>query len=277
MKTLNLKQIEQIANIIRQDIIKMITKAGSGHPAGSLGMADVFAGLYFSGILNHDPKKPDWPNRDRVILSNGHICPVLYAVLAQAGYFPIEELSTLRKLGSGLQGHPHRESLPGIESSSGPVAHNTSVAAGMAYAIKMDKKKNQVYCFTGDGGHNQGQIWEAAMFAAKNKLDNLIFIIDRNNIQIDGKTEQIMPLESLKAKYQAFNCKVFEIDGHNLNQIINTLKKAKAFSEKPVAIIANTIPGKGVSFMENDFAWHGKAPTKKQAKQALQQLKQYGE
>ncbi len=269
--------MEEMANLIRQDIIKMIAKADSGHPAGSLGMADIFTAIYFSGILKHDSQKPNWPQRDRVILSNGHICPVLYATLARAGYFPIEKLSTLRSLGSGLQGHPHRESLAGVESSSGPVAHNVSVAAGIAYSFKLDKLKNQVYCLTGDGGHDEGQIWEAAMFASKNNLDNLILIIDRNNIQIDGKTEQVMPLEPLKAKYQAFSWKVFEIDGHNLKQIMNTLKKAKSFSGKPVVIIANTIPGKGVKFMENDFLWHGKAPDPKQTKQALKQLKQYGE
>ncbi len=275
MKWLSLRQMNKMANTIRKDIIKMITRAGSGHPAGSLSMADVFAVLYFSGLIKHDSKKPNWKKRDRIILSNGHICPVLYASLARAGYFSVNKLSTLRKFGSGLQGHPHRGSLPGVENSSGPVSHSTSVAAGMAYAGKLDNKNYRVYCIEGDGGHNEGQLWEALMFAAKNKLDNLTFIIDRNNIQIDGKTQQVMPIRSLNEKYKAFNWHVIEINGHNIEEIISAIKQAKKFPEKPTVIIANTVPGKGVSFMENKPLWHGQAPNLTQSKKALKELEKY--
>jgi transketolase len=276
MKILNLKQMEQMACTIRQDIVKMLLKAGSGHSAGPLGMADVFTALYFSGVLKHDPKRPNWQERDRVILSNGHICPVLYAALARAGYFPTKELVTLRKLGSRLQGHPHRGSLPGIENSSGPVAHSSSVAVGMAYAAKMDKKKWGVFCLVGDGEQDEGQTWEAVMFAGKHKLDNLTFIMDRNNIQIDGYTEDVMPLEPLKAKYEVFNWHVIEVDGHNIEAIIDAINEAKAIFEKPVMIICHTIPGKGVEFMEWEYSWHGKAPKPEEAKEALKQLRTLG-
>lgn len=282
MKTLNLKQMEKMANTIRQDIIKMLVKAGSGHSAGPLGMADVFTTLYFSGVLKHDPKRPNWPERDRVVLSNGHICPVLYATLARAGYFPVRELATLRKLGSRLQGHPHRASLPGIENSSGPVAHSTSVAVGMAYAGKIDpstgsgQAKYQVYCIEGDGGHDEGQLWEAVLFAGKHRLDNLTFIIDRNNIQIDGHTEDVMPLEPLKEKYQVFNWHVLEVDGHNIEAVVDALNEAKAIFEKPVMIICHTIPGKGVDFMQWEYDWHGKPPKPEEAQKALHQLRTLG-
>ena len=291
MKTLNLKQMEKMANTIRQDVIKMLLAAGSGHSAGSLGMADVFTALYFSGVLKHNPKKPDWPERDRVVLSNAHICPVQYAALARAGYFPVKELKTLRKLGSPLQGHPHRNIKIGIESSGGPIAHNTSVAAGMAYAgrylldIPSRKIKNlrisdrpgqpkyQVYCIVGDGGEDEGQTWEAAMFAAKYKLDNLTFIMDRNNIQIDGYTEDVMPSEPIRKKWEAFGWHVIEIDGHNIEQIVDALNEAKSIFEKPVMIIAHTIPGKGVDFIEWKYSWHGKAPNSEEAKKALKELR----
>jgi len=277
MKPLNLKQMNKMACVIRQDIIKMLLKAGSGHSAGSLGMADVFTALYFSGVLKYNPKKPNWAKRDRVILSNGHICPVFYAVLARAGYFPINELKTLRKFGSPLQGHPHKNNLIGIETSGGPIAHDTSVAAGMAYSFKMDNKKNYVYCLVGDGGQDEGQTWEAAMFAAKYKLDNLIFIMDRNHIQIGGRTENIMPLEPLRAKYEAFNWHVIEVDGHNIKAIIKAIDKAKTIFKKPVMIICHTIPGKGVDFIENDYSWHGKVPNQEEAKKALHQLRASGD
>jgi len=296
LKPLTIKQMYKMANTIRQDVIKMLVKAGSGHSAGSLGMADVFTALYFSGILKHNPKKPDWPERDRVVLSNGHICPVLYATLARAGYFPVRELSTLRKLGSRLHGHPHRGSLPGIENSSGPVAHGASIACGMAYAGRYltdvsslgeklehltisdrpGKPKYQVYCIVGDGGQDEGCMWEAVMFAAKYKLDNLTFIMDRNNIQIDGYTEDVMPLEPLKAKYEAFNWHVIEVDGHNIEAIVNAINEAKAIFEKPVLIIAHTIPGKGVDFIEWQYSWHGKSPKPDEAKEALHQLRTLG-
>lgn len=255
----DIQNLEKKANIIRQDIIKMLLEAGSGHSAGPLGMADIFTALYFQ-ILRHDPKKPDWPERDRLVLSNGHICPVLYASLAHAGYFPIAELQTLRKLGSRLQGHPHRESLPGLEITSGPLGSGLSQALGMAMAALLDKKTWRVVCLMSDGEQDEGNTWEAAMFAGKNKLHNLTALIDRNNIQIDGFTEDVMPLEPLKEKYEAFGWHVLEIDGHNFGAIIGAFEEAKAIFEKPVLIIAHTIPGKGVDFMENDFKWHGIPP-----------------
>jgi transketolase len=271
-----IKKLEEMANQIRIDIIEMLLEAKSGHTAGPLGMADIFAALYFGGILKYDPKNPDWPDRDRLILSNGHICPVLYATLARAGFFPIKELKTLRKLGSRLQGHPHRGSLPGIENSSGPVAHGAGVAVGMAIAAKMDKKKYQIYCLVGDGEQDEGMTWEMAAMAGKLKLDNLTFIMDRNNIQIDGYTEEVMPKEPLKEKYEAFGWHVIEIDGHNLRQIIEALEEAKAIFEKPVMIIAHTIPGKGIDSIEFDYLWHGKVPTPEQGKEFLNQLRTLG-
>ncbi|OGZ41023.1 MAG: transketolase [Candidatus Portnoybacteria bacterium RIFCSPLOWO2_02_FULL_40_15] len=270
------KELKKIANTIREDIIKMLVEAGSGHSAGPLGMADVFTALFFGDVLNYNSKNPEWPERDRVVLSNGHICPVFYATLALAGYFPKEELKTLRKIGTRLQGHPHRGSLPGIENASGPLGQGLSQAIGMALAAKMDKKKSQIYCLTSDGEHDEGQTWEAIMFAGKNKLDNLTEIMDRNNIQIDGFTEDVMPLEPLRAKYEAFNWHVLEIDGNNIEAVIAGVNEAKAIFEKPVLIIAHTIPGKGVDFMEFDPAWHGVPPNKEQAKEALHQLRTLG-
>ena len=270
-----LKNLEMMANYIRQNIIEMLVEAGSGHSAGSLGMADVFTALYFH-ILNHNPKKPDWEGRDRLVLSNGHICPVLYATMSAAGYFPVEELKTLRKLNSRLQGHPHREALPGIETTSGPLGSGLSQAAGMALAAKLDQKKYRIYALLSDGEHNAGNLWEAVMFIGKNKLNNITAIIDRNNIQIDGFTEDIMPLESLREKYEAFRWHVLEIDGHNIEAIIDACNEAKAIFEKPTVIIAHTIPGKGVSFMEQDYLWHGIPPNKEQAQKALYELRTLG-
>lgn len=273
--------LEEMANMVRQDIIKELVEAGSGHSAGPLGMADIFTALYFH-ILNHDPKKPNWPDRDRVVLSNGHICPVLYAVLAHAGYFPLEELMALRKLGTRLQGHPHRGSLPGVETTSGPLGSGLSQAIGMALAARLDsstgsgQKKYYTYCLMSDGEHQEGNLWEAVMFAGKNRLSNLIGIVDRNNIQIDGFTEDVMPLESLREKYESFNWHVLEIDGHNMLQIVSAVTEAKAIYEKPTVIIAHTIPGKGVSFMERDFLWHGIPPNKEQAEAALKELRTLG-
>lgn len=267
-----LKKLEEKANLIRQDIIKMLVEAGSGHSAGPLGMADIFTALYFH-ILNHDPKNPDWPKRDRLILSNGHICPVRYTVMAHAGYFPISELKTLRKLGSRLQGHPHRTALPGMETTSGPLGSGLSQACGLALTGKMDKSSWRVYCLMSDGEQDEGNTWEAAMLAAKYKLDNLTAVMDRNNIQIDGFTEDIMPLDDLTAKYEAFNWHVIEVDGHNIQAFIDTVDEAKAIHDKPTLIIAHTIPGKGVEFMENKYEWHGKPPNKEEAKLALQELR----
>ncbi len=250
----------------------MLLAAGSGHSAGPLGMADVFAALYFN-VLSHDPKNPKWTGRDRLVLSCGHICPVLYAALAESGYFPKEELKTLRKLDSRLQGHPHNLDLPGIENSSGPLGQGLSQAIGMGLAAKLNHERHRIYCITSDGEHDEGQIWEAVMFAGKNKLNNLTVIMDRNNIQIDGYTEDIMPLEPLKQKYESFNWHVLEIDGNNPQQVIDACNEAKTIYEKPVIIVAHTIPGKGVGFMEFDYKWHGVPPNKEQAAKALAELR----
>jgi len=269
-----LKKLKLKANDIRQDIIKSLVAAGSGHSAGPLGMSDVFTALYFN-ILKHDPKKPNWEERDYFVLSNGHICPVLYTTLAHAGYFNKKILKTLRHLGTQLQGHPHRELLPGLETSSGPLGSGLSQASGMAYALRMDKKKNRVYVLTSDGEHDAGNTWEGVLFAGKNKLSNLTAIMDRNNIQIDGDTEDIMPLEPLRQKYEAFNWHVIDVDGNNIRRVIDALNEAKTIREKPTMILAHNTPGKGVSFMENNFEWHGKPPTPEQAKIALAELQHW--
>lgn len=260
------------ANKVRQLIIEMLVEAGSGHSGGPLGMADIFTAFYFH-ILNHDPKNPTMENRDRLILSNGHICPVRYAAMALAGYFPLEELKTLRKINSRLQGHPHCGSLPGLETTSGPLGEGLSQAIGMALAEKMDNKSYFTYCLTSDGEHEEGNIWEAVMFAAKNKLNKLIQVIDRNYIQIDGTTEDVMPLDPLKEKYESFNWNAIEVDGNDIKSVVEAIEKAKAETDKPTIIIAKTIPGKGVSFMENDYHWHGKPPGKEEAAKALAELK----
>ncbi len=270
-----LKHLEEMANRIRERLINVLLEAGSGHSAGPLGMADIFTAFYFH-ILNHDPKKPNWPLRDRLVLSNGHICPVLYTAMAYAGYFPLEELYTLRKLHTRLQGHPHRGSLPGIETTSGPLGSGLSQAIGMALAARLNKEKHRVYCLMSDGEQQEGNIWEAVMFAGKNRLSNLTAVMDRNNIQIDGFTEQVMPLESIRAKYEAFRWHVIEVDGHSIERFIDAIYEAMAVHEQPTLIIAHTIPGKGVSFMENDYSWHGKPPNKEQAKAALSELRTLG-
>jgi len=275
-KDYSLEELEKMANDIRVDIIKMLEHAGSGHSAGPLGLADIFAALYFH-VLKHDPKKPDWNERDILILSNGHCVPVRYAAMAEAGYFPHAELITLRKLGSRLQGHPERKRLPGLETTSGPLGSGLSQAVGMALALKMDKADHRwVYVVTSDGEHDSGNTWEGVMLAAKYKLSNLIAILDRNNIQIDGPTETVMPLESLKAKYEAFGWHVIETDGNNIEAFIDACDMAKAITERPVMIIANTVPGKGVDFMEYDFRWHGKPPNPQEAKKALAELRTLG-
>lgn len=274
---MTIKQLEKKANEIRQDVVKMLLEAKSGHSAGPLGMADVFTALYFGDVVKYDPKNPQWEERDRVVLSNAHICPVWYAALAHAGYFPKKELLTLRKLGSRLQGHPSRSHLDCIETSGGSLAQGLSIACGMAYAfVKLDKKKNWVWCLTSDGEHNEGQMWEAAMFAAKHKLFNLTQIMDRNNIQIDGYTEDVMPLEPIREKYEAFGWYVLDVDGHNIEEIIDACNESKAIFEKPCLIIAHTIPGKGVDFVEWQYSWHGKAPCDKEAQEALKQLRTLG-
>lgn len=267
-----LKDLELKANHARELVIEMLLEAGSGHSAGSLGMADIFIAFYFH-ILRHDPKDPDWSERDRLILSNGHICPIRYAVMAMSGYFPVEELKTLRKIDSRLQGHPHRTSLPGLETTSGPLGEGISQAIGVALAAKLDKKHYRTYVIASDGEQDEGNTWEAVMFAGKNKLDNLTLVIDRNNIQIDGFTEDVMPLESLKAKYEAFNWNVIEVNGNDISEFIDAVGKAQEVLGKPTVIIAHTIPGKGVSFMENKFDWHGKAPNQEEAQKALKELR----
>ena len=248
-----------MANTMRQDLIEMLLKAGSGHTAGPLGMADIFCAFYFH-LLNHKPENPFWEERDRLILSNGHICPIRYVAMARAGYFPVEELATLRKFGTRLQGHPEREKLPGVETTSGPLGSGLGQAAGIAYAAMMDKKKFRVYCLMSDGEQDAGNVWESAMFAGKNKLHNLTAVMDRNNIQITGMTEDIMPLESLRAKYEAFNWHVIEVNGNNISEFINAVEEAKAIFEKPTIIIAHTVPGKGIKEIEFDYRWHGTPP-----------------
>lgn len=271
---LTIVQLEQKANTIREDIIRMLEKAGSGHSAGPLGLADVFTALYFN-IMNINPKEPEWSERDIFFLSNGHCVPVQYAAMAERGFFDKEELLTLRKLGSRLQGHPEREKLPGLENTSGPLGSGVSQAAGYAYTMQyMDNISHRwTYFVTGDGELNEGNIWEAAMFAGKNKLSQLIGFIDRNNIQIDGNTEDVMPLEDLRGKWESFGWHVQEIDGHNIESIIDAASMARAITNKPSIIIAHTIPGKGVDFMEYDYHWHGMPPNSEQAKVALKKLR----
>ncbi|MDO8751971.1 MAG: transketolase [Candidatus Wolfebacteria bacterium] len=263
-----LKHLEEQAYKMREILIETLLEAGSGHSAGPLGTAEIFTALYFH-ILRHDPKRPDWPERDRFVLSCGHLCPIQYVALAMAGYFPLEELQTLRKIGSRLQGHPHRGSLPGVETTSGPLGSGLAEAAGMALAARLDGKKHRVYCLTSDGEHDEGNHWEAVNFIRRHRLNNLTAILDRNNIQIDGNTEDIMPLEPLCDKYEAFGWHVLEIDGHNIREIVEAVAEAKVIHEKPTVIIAHTIPGKGVSFMEKDYLWHGKPPGKEEAKKAI--------
>jgi len=278
-----IKSLERTANEIRQSIIEMLAEAGSGHTAGPLGMTDVFTLLYFA-LLKHDPANPNWADRDRLILSNGHICPVLYATMAHAGYFPVEELMTLRKFGTRLQGHPHREALPGIENSSGPLGSGLSQAVGMAIADRMDNPYTSkfFYCLTGDGELQEGQIWEAAMLAGKEKLHNLIVIVDRNGFQIDGYTQDVMPMEPLAEKWESFGFDVQEVDGHSMRALNDAIGKAQAVYSQPSVILAHTIGSKGVDVFERDFRWHGNPPGKgpedrvpksEQAKVALEKLR----
>src|SRR3972149_9266831 len=268
-----IQELQETAVKLRESVIEMLLEAGSGHSAGPLGMADVFTALYFGDVLNFDVNNPWKPERDRVILSNGHICPVWYVTLAHAGFFPKEELMTLRKLNSRLQGHPHYGSLPGVENTGGPLGKGLSQAIGMALSARMDKKRYWTYCMMSDGEHDEGQTWEAILFAGKSKLGNLTAIVDRNNIQIDGFTEDIMPLEPFKEKHEAFGWHVQEVDGHNIQAVIDAWNGAKAIFNKPSVIIAHTIPGKGVDFMERDWVWHGKPPNPEEAKRALKELR----
>ena len=268
-------ELEKRAEAIRETIITMLVAAGSGHTAGPLGMADIFSAFYFN-ILKHDPKRPEWEERDRLILSNGHTCPVRYAAMAHAGYFPIEECLTLRKFGSRLQGHPERLRLPGLETTSGPLGEGLSQAAGIAYALRMDQKSNRVYCMMSDGEQEEGNTWEAVMFAGKNKLSNLTAVMDRNNIQIDGMTEDVMPLEPVADKYRAFNWHVLEVNGNDISAFIAAIDEARAIYEMPTLILAHTIPGKGVPEMEFDYHWHGKPPTNEEGKRFLKEIRTLG-
>jgi transketolase len=275
-KKYSLIELEQLANSLRKDIITMLEHAGSGHSAGPLGLADIFAAFYFD-ILRYDPKKPDWQERDILLLSNGHCIPVQYAAMAEAGFFDKKELLTLRQFGSRLQGHPERLRLPGLENTSGPLGSGLSQAIGMALGLRLNKMPHRrVYVVMGDGELDEGNVWEAAMLAPKYKLNNLIAVIDRNNIQIDGPTESVVPLENLKDKWEAFGWHVIEVDGNNIEAFIDACAMGRAIVEKPVMIIAHTIPGKGVDFMEYDFNWHGKAPNHEQAIEALKELRTLG-
>lgn len=265
------KELELIAVRLRQHVIRMVAHAGSGHQGGPLGMADVFAVLYFHE-LKHDPKDPEWEERDRLILSNGHICPIRYAAMAEAGYFPVEELMTLRRLGTRLQGHPERVRLPGTETTSGPLGAGLAQAVGLAKAGMMDKKGWRVWCLTSDAEHEAGLHWEACLVAGKERLDNLICVVDRNNIQIDGDTEDVMPIEPLRAKYEAFNWHVIECDGNSVADVIRAVEEAKRIHRKPTVVVAHTIPGRGVSYMENNYLWHSQPFKPGEAEAALQEL-----
>ena len=273
MEGTGMTELERRANDMRADIVRMIAEAGSGHPGGSLSCADILAALYFGGVLEHDPRNPQWEGRDRFILAKGHAAPALYAVLAQAGYFPREELATLRKLGSRLQGHPDSNQVPGVEVSTGSLGQGLSVAAGAAAGLKLDGAPQTVFALLGDGECQEGQVWEAAMFAAHRQLDNLVAVVDRNGLQIDGRTCDVCDPGDLGAKFAAFGWDVDEVDGHDLDALVAVLGAAKAGRDgRPHAVIARTVKGKGVPFMENEAGWHGKAPNAEQAAEALAAL-----
>jgi len=269
---MTIKELEKTAVEMRIDLIKMLANAKSGHSGGTLGTADLFTALFFGGLMKYDPKNPQWEERDRFVLSNGHICPILYASLARAGFFPMDELKTLRQLGTMLQGHPHRLDTPGVEVSAGSLGQGISVAVGMAIGLKSDGKPNKVICMMGDGELEEGSCWEAFMCASRYKLDNLTVIVDRNFLQIDGHTEDVSCLEELDIRFQGFGFDVFRCDGHNIEEFIETFKKAQKTRGKPRVIIVRTIMGKGVSFMEDNHEWHGKPPNEEQAKIALEEL-----
>ena len=268
---LSVPDLEKMAKQLRRHVITMIATAGSGHPGGSLSAADIVTALYFK-VMRHDPKNPQWPDRDRFVLSKGHAAPILYAALAECGYFPVEELSTLRKLGSRLQGHTDRRLTPGVEMSAGSLGQGLSYGIGIALAGKLDKRDYHVYVLLGDGECEEGQVWEAAMFAPHFQTDNLTAIVDHNGIQLDGRCCDVMGIEPLADKWRAFNWHVIDVDGHDINQILQALKKAGDIKGKPTVIIAHTVKGKGVSFMENNVDFHGKAPNPQQTEQALKEL-----
>jgi transketolase len=273
VQKLNLQELATMTNTVRKHIIRMLGEAGSGHPGGSLSAVEIVTALYFH-VLRHDPRRPDWPDRDRFILSKGHGVPVQYACLAEAGYFPVEELKTLRKINSRLQGHPVKGTVPGIEASTGSLGQGLSIALGHALAGKLDGKDYRVYVMIGDGESDEGQIWEAALFGAHHKLDNLVAILDYNKIQLDGRLEEILELAPLADKWRAFGWHVLEIDGHDLAAILAAFAEAERTKGKPSILIAHTIKGKGVSFMEDDVEWHGIAPNAEQVERALAELEQ---
>ncbi len=270
---MEIKKLERIAAKVRLDIVTMLCKAGSGHPGGALSSADFMTALYFDQ-LKHNPKDPNWEERDIVIFSKGHACPVLYACLAESGYFPVEELLTLRELGSRLQGHPGKDKgLPGIEISSGSLGQGLSVGVGAALATRLAKRDTRIYVILGDGECDCGQVWEAAMAAGHYKLDNLCAVIDYNRLQIDGSTEEVMGLEPFVKKWQGFRWETIEIDGHNMKEIVEAFKRAKSIKGRPTAIIAHTVKGKGVSFMENQVSWHGDVPKGEKAEACIREIK----
>ncbi len=270
---MNISELKVMSRTVREDILTMVHKAGSGHPGGSLSATDLMVGLYFGGMLKVDSKNPDWDGRDRFILSKGHVAPVLYSVLARKGFFPVEELGTLRKLGSILQGHPHKKSTPGLDCSSGSLGQGLSIANGLAIGFKKQGKANRVYCLLGDGELQEGQIWEAVMTAAQNRLDNVCAIVDYNHVQLDGTTEQIKDLGDLAAKWHDFGWNVIQLNGHDMNQILKAYDMAAAYKGKPSVLIADTVKGKGVSFMEGDCNWHGNAPNAEQFEKALAEIR----
>jgi transketolase len=268
---LNSLELEKKALQLRKSVLQMLNEAGSGHPGGSLSAIDMMTVLY-SNIMRHDPENPKWSHRDRFILSKAHVCPALYAVLADCGYFENSQLSSLRKYGSILQGHPYMHKTPGIEVSGGSLGQGLSISVGIALAARLSNETYRTYCMMGDGEIQEGQIWEAAMAAGHYKLDNLCAILDYNHVQIDGRVEEVMDIYPCKEKWQAFNWNVIEINGHNVLEIEEAFCKAKEYKGKPTIIIAETVKGKGVSFMENNAAWHGAAPNKQQLELAMAEL-----
>ncbi|MBQ9663419.1 MAG: transketolase [Oscillospiraceae bacterium] len=271
---MNITELKAMSRTVREDILTMVHKAGSGHPGGSLSATDLMVGLYFGGMMKVDPQNPDWEGRDRFILSKGHVAPVLYSVLARKGFFPLEELGTLRKLGSILQGHPHKQSTPGLDCSSGSLGQGLSIANGLAIGFRKQNKANRVYCLLGDGELQEGQVWEAVMTAAQNKLDNLCAIVDYNHVQLDGTTEEIKALGDLAAKWHDFGWNVIQLNGHDMDQVLKAFEMAAAYKGRPSVLIADTVKGKGVSFMEGDCNWHGNAPNAEQLEKALAEVRE---
>ncbi len=269
---MNREELQEMCRTVRGDIIRMIYEAGSGHPGGSLSATELLVGLYFGDVMRTDPAHPGWYGRDRFILSKGHVAPVLYSILARKGYYDVKELGTLRKMGSILQGHPHMERTPGLDCSGGSLGQGLSVANGLALAFRMQKKENRVYCLLGDGELQEGQVWEAVMTAAQHGLDNLCAMVDYNHVQLDGTVESIKDLGDLRQKWEDFGWHALEIDGHDMDQVLQAYQEAAKYKGRPTVIIAQTVKGKGVSFMENDCNWHGNVPSEEQYRQALEEI-----